>query len=60
MSPSLTRIEQPVHNLKASDFVVLEDNVSQNIKAFEEHASAKIPANEPAKPSSLIASRSFY
>jgi len=41
---------QPIHNLKASDFVVLEDNVSQTIKAFEEHVSAKVPANEPAKP----------
>lgn len=41
---------QPIHNLKASDFVVLEDNVSQNIKAFEEHASAKVPATESAKP----------
>ncbi|HTH52971.1 MAG TPA: VWA domain-containing protein [Edaphobacter sp.] len=37
---------KPVHNLKASDFVVLEDNVSQNIKAFEEHA----PISEPAMP----------
>jgi VWFA-related protein len=34
---------QPVHNLKASDFVVLEDNVSQNIKAFEEHAYVQGP-----------------
>ena len=41
---------QPIHNLKASDFVVLEDNVSQTIKAFEEHASIKEPAKEPAKP----------
>ena len=38
---------RPVHNLKASDFVVLEDNVSQNIKAFEEHASAKDPTAKP-------------
>ena len=35
---------KPVHNLKASDFVVLEDNVSQNIKAFEEHAYISAPA----------------
>jgi VWFA-related protein len=40
---------QPIHNLKAPDFVVLEDNVSQTIKAFEEHASVK----EPAKPLQL-------
>lgn len=35
---------QPIHNLKASDFVVLEDNVSQNIKTFEEHAYVPGPA----------------
>jgi VWFA-related protein len=34
---------QPIRNLKASDFVVLEDNVSQNVKAFEEHASVSKP-----------------
>ena len=35
---------KPVHNLKASDFVVLEDNVSQDIRAFEEHAYVQGPA----------------
>ncbi len=43
----------PVHNLKASDFVVLEDNVSQNIKAFEEHTSVEkpvVPVKQPPLP----------
>jgi VWFA-related protein len=40
---------QPVHNLKASDFAVLENNVSQPIRNFEEHTAlstaetAKLP-----------------
>ena len=38
---------QPVHNLKASDFAVLENNVSQPIKNFEEHTA--ITAAEAAK-----------
>ncbi|MBS1799989.1 MAG: VWA domain-containing protein [Acidobacteria bacterium] len=42
---------QPVHHLKASDFVVLEDNVSQNIKAFEEHAYVQEPAVFVPQPS---------
>lgn len=41
---------KPVHNLKASDFVVLEDNVSQNIKAFEEHAYVHEPAVSVQQP----------
>jgi VWFA-related protein len=41
---------QPIHNLKASDFVVLEDNVSQNIKAFEEHAYVHEPAVSVQQP----------
>ena len=35
--------QNPVHNLKASDFVVLEDNVSQPLKAFEEHSAPSAP-----------------
>src|SRR5215475_2411745 len=41
---------KPVHNLKASDFIVLEDNVSQNIKAFEEHAYAQQSAVSVQQP----------
>jgi VWFA-related protein len=37
----------PVHDLKASDFVVLENNVSQPIRHFEEHTA--ITAAEAAK-----------
>ena len=38
---------QPVHNLKASDFAVLENNFSQPIKNFEEHRA--LSAAEAAK-----------
>ena len=37
--------QNPVHNLTASDFTVLENNVPQHIKSFEEHSTAN-----PAKP----------
>ena len=37
----------PVHNLKASDFAVLENNVSQPIRHFDEHTA--ITADEAAK-----------
>ena len=43
----------PVHNLKASDFVVLEDTVSQNIKAFEEHTSVEKPVVPVKQPPCL-------
>jgi len=41
---------KPVHNLKASDFVVVEDNVSQNIKAFEEHVYVQEPTTPVQRP----------
>ena len=37
--------QNPVHNLTASDFTVLENNVPEHIKSFEEHSTAT-----PAKP----------
>jgi VWFA-related protein len=37
--------QNPVHNLSASDFAVLENNAPQRIKSFEEH-----PTASPAKP----------
>jgi VWFA-related protein len=37
--------QNPVHNLTASDFTVLENNVPEHIKSFEEHTTAS-----PAKP----------
>jgi VWFA-related protein len=37
--------QNPVHNLAASDFTVLENNVPKHIKSFEEHTTAS-----PAKP----------
>jgi VWFA-related protein len=39
--------QNPVHNLKASDFTLLEKNVPQQIKNFEEHKA--LPAAEAAK-----------
>ena len=36
----------PIHNLKRSDFTLLEDNTPQTVGAFEEHA----PPAEAAKP----------
>jgi VWFA-related protein len=41
--------QNPVHNLKPSDFVILEDNVSQPVKSFEEHFAS----HEPTKPEEL-------
>jgi VWFA-related protein len=41
---------KPVHNLKAADFVVLEDNVSQSIKTFEEHAYVQEPSVAVKQP----------
>jgi VWFA-related protein len=41
---------KPIHNLKASDFVVLEDNISQNIKTFEEHAYVQEPSVAVKQP----------
>jgi VWFA-related protein len=37
--------QNPVHNLTASDFTVLENNVPEHIKSFEEHSTTS-----PAKP----------
>ena len=37
--------QNPVHNLTASDFTVLENNVPEHINSFEEHTTAS-----PAKP----------
>jgi VWFA-related protein len=37
--------QKPVHNLTASDFTVLENNVPEHIKSFEEHSTTS-----PAKP----------
>src|SRR5580704_4099348 len=39
--------QNPVHNLSASDFTLLEKNVPQQIKHFEEHKA--LPAAEAAK-----------
>jgi VWFA-related protein len=39
--------QNPVHNLKASDFTLLEKNAPQQIKHFEEHKA--LPAAEAAK-----------
>jgi VWFA-related protein len=39
--------QNPVHNLKASDFTLLEKNVPQQIKNFEEHQA--VPPAEAAK-----------
>ena len=36
--------QDPIHNLKASDFTVLEDGKPQPIKVFEEHVTAEAPA----------------
>ena len=44
--------QKPVHNLKPSDFTVLEANAPQTIKNFEEHIapSAAQAANLPQRP----------
>jgi VWFA-related protein len=39
----------PIHNLKASDFIVLENGRPQTVKAFGEH-SAATPANQAPLP----------
>ena len=54
--------QNPVHNLKASDFTLLEKGTSQQIKSFEEHtappATEKIPAM-PTMPSGVFTNFSF-
>jgi len=45
--------QNPIHNLKASDFVLLEDNVAQNIKSFDEHAYIAQPAASTQPPPAL-------
>ena len=37
--------QNPIHDLKASDFDILEDTAPQQIKSFEEHTAASPPAN---------------
>src|SRR5580698_9773442 len=39
--------QNPVHNLTASDFTVLENNVPEHIKSFEEHSTANAAKPEP-------------
>jgi VWFA-related protein len=39
--------QNPVHNLTASDFTVLENNVPEHIKSFEEHTTASSAKPEP-------------
>lgn len=39
--------QKPVHNLTASDFTVLENNVPEHIKSFEEHTTASSAKPEP-------------
>ena len=40
----------PIHNLKASDFAVLENNVSQTVKTFEEHTALTPAAAAKIEP----------
>ncbi|MDR3426038.1 hypothetical protein, partial [Silvimonas sp.] len=40
----------PVHNLTAADFTVLENGHPQTIKTFEEHSPAEATAPLPAPP----------
>ncbi len=40
--------QKPVRGLKASDFVLLEDKVAQQVTSFEEHSTP--PASSTAKP----------
>ena len=40
----------PVHNLTRNDFTLLEDNVSQSVRAFEEHAPPAVAAKPAAMP----------
>jgi VWFA-related protein len=39
--------QNPVHNLTASDFTVLENNVPEHIKSFEEHTTASSAKPDP-------------
>ena len=39
--------QNPVHNLTASDFTVLENNTPEHIKTFEEHTAASIKPEPP-------------
>ena len=39
-----------IHNLKASDFTVLEDGTAQQVKEFEEHVAAPPQKARPAMP----------
>jgi VWFA-related protein len=39
--------QNPVHNLSASDFTVLENNVPQRVKSFEEHTTTTAAKSEP-------------
>jgi VWFA-related protein len=39
--------QNPVHNLSASDFTVLENNAPQRIKSFEEHSTASAKPEPP-------------
>jgi VWFA-related protein len=42
--------QQPIHNLKASDFTVTENNSPQQIVAFEEHVTPPPTAKAPTMP----------
>ena len=42
--------QNPVHNLKASDFTVTEKGVPQQIKSFDEHSTAADPVKSPPMP----------
>jgi VWFA-related protein len=39
--------QNPVHNLSASDFTVLDNNAPQRIKSFEEHSAANVKPEPP-------------
>jgi len=42
--------KNPVRNLKASDFTLLENNVAQKIQHFDEHAGGAVNANQETAP----------
>jgi VWFA-related protein len=42
--------QAPIHNLKVSDFTVLEDNTPQRIRDFEEHLPSKASHFKPLPP----------
>jgi len=48
---------QPVHNLKASDFTLLEDKQSQRIRHFDEHIA--IPTGPASSPEPKMAPNTF-